>query len=75
MGLHPDGSLMSTVADQETISLRIKAHNIARGIWDNKGAMYLWMSQNTAKGHIGKMHEPELKKLIKKLKTMSKRKK
>lgn len=74
---HPDGTLMSTPADQHLKKLRREAHDICEQIWgewgkmskSEKKGMYMWMKQNTAKGHIGLMDETELKDLMSKLLT------
>lgn len=71
---HPDGTLMSTPANEELKKLRMRAHDIAGkiwGAWDSrycrKREMYEWMALNTKSGHIGKMDEAECKELIEKL--------
>jgi len=73
---HPDGSVMSTPADQETKDLRSKAHRISEGIWGKwdspkcqKREMYNWLEHNTKSGHFGKMDKEELKTTIEKLET------
>ena len=72
---HPDGTLMSTPADEELKMLRKKAHFIAERIWGNwydmakdaKEAMYFWLKHNTRTGHIGKMGKAEVLNTIEKL--------
>jgi ssDNA-binding Zn-finger/Zn-ribbon topoisomerase 1 len=74
MAEHPDGTAMSTPADQETKELRIKAHELCAkwfGEWESKKCdkkgMYEFLKHNTKSGHIGKMDKAELVGLIDKL--------
>lgn len=70
---HPDGSLMSTPADQGLKELRKEAHRQLEkvfGSWygkDAKKRMYDWLKVNSEKGHIGLMNEQEVKAVIAKL--------
>ena len=75
---HPDGTIMSTPADQDLKNLRMKAHRLAEKIWgewyemnkDAKESMYSWLKENTKSGHIGKMSKNEILELIEKLKAI-----
>ena len=71
---HPDGSVMSTPANEEVKALRTKAHRIAEEIWGKwdsrkckKTEMYDWLKYNSKSGHFGLMQKDELTKTIEKL--------
>ncbi len=70
---HPDGTMMSTPADQATKDLRKEIHKLAEklfGEWYDKDArkqMYEWLKANTKTGHIGLMGKSELQELKLKL--------
>lgn len=73
---HPDGSMMSTPANQEIKDLRKEAHRLAAEIWGDwespkcrKSEMYDWLKYNTKSGHFGMMEKEELVRTIEKLKT------
>lgn len=72
--LHPDGTLMSTPADETVKILRIQCHALCEKIWGkwkdpftDKVAMYEWMKHNTRTGHIGLLRKEELFDLLKRL--------
>lgn len=73
---HPDGSMLSTPADQEIKDLRKEAHRLSEKIWGDwesprckKREMYDWLKHNTKTGHFGKMDKAELISTIAKLGT------
>lgn len=72
---HPDGSQMSTPADEEVKGFRIQCHKLSEEIWGKWGSprckkneMYDWLKMNTKSGHFGKMDKQELLSTIEKLK-------
>lgn len=73
---HPNGSLASFPADDETVELRKECHRLAEIIWGEwettqlKRQMYQWLEENTKSIHIGKMFKDELKDLRGKLNIM-----
>lgn len=75
IGAHPNGCPLGIPVTKNIQSLRVQAHKLAEKIWGDfnkitkaeRNAMYAWIRENSSKGHIGKMIEPELKDLIKKL--------
>lgn len=78
--LHRNGQIMSYPADKRTRDLRHAVHREAERIWGvwtdpftDKIAMYKWLEQNTSEGHIGKLYDDELKKVLKQLQTMKSR--
>lgn len=67
---HPDGSPMSTPADDELKTLRKTAHELAEQIWGKwedvaaRKKMYDWLKRKTTTGHIGKMDKAEIQWVI-----------
>ena len=76
--LHPDGTLLSTPADNKVKILRIQCHALADRLWGkgtkcDKQAMYYWLKKNTRTGHIGLLEKDELFMLLKKIREHAKK--
>lgn len=71
-GCHPDGTPLGKPVIKKVRELRTLAHKKLSKIWDYKDSnqrnkMYGWLKLNTKKGHIGKMGEKDIKKLLVKI--------
>ena len=64
-GAHPDGRPLGVPATAAVRKLRREVHELAENLWKwkikrERKAMYVWLKNNTASGHIGEMEQEEL---------------